>query len=66
MGGGGGGGGGRYGGGGGQELSQELPALGKVYEGTVAKVDTFGAFIQLEGFRRQGLVHISQASSVVR
>ena len=52
-------GGGRYGGGGGGG-PQQLPELNKVYQGTVAKVDSFGAFVQIEGFRRQGLVHISQ------
>ena len=63
--GGGGYGGGRYGGGGRgsqQQQQQQLPDLNKVYQGTVVKVDSFGAFVQIEGFCRQGLVHISQVT----
>ena len=54
-GGGGGGPGGGYGGGG-------APEVGRVYKATVRSVKPVGAFVDIEGFRRGGLVHRSQIS----
>ena len=38
------------------------PEVGQIYQGKVANITGFGAFVALEGFRRkvEGLVHISQ------
>ena len=38
------------------------PTVGEIYQGKVANITGFGAFVALEGFRRkvEGLVHISQ------
>lgn len=38
------------------------PEVGKVYDGTVVKVVTFGAFVNFFG-RKDGLVHISELSN---
>ena len=37
-----------------------LPTVGKIYEGEVVKAESYGAFVRIPGFQRQGLVHISQ------
>ncbi|TFJ88201.1 hypothetical protein NSK_000553 [Nannochloropsis salina CCMP1776] len=41
-------------------LLNAIPELGKIYEGEVVKVESYGAFVRIPGFQRQGLVHISQ------
>ena len=64
-GGGGGGGGGRHGGGGGGGGydGSALPELYSCHRVEIAKLEGFGAFCKLPGFRKQGLVHISQVSN---
>ena len=57
-------GGGVGGGGGGVDASQPLPELYSCHRAEVAKVEGFGAFCKLPGFRKQGLVHISQVSNM--
>lgn len=42
--------------------SDAMPELYSIHKATVKRVKPFGFFIQLEGFRRQGLVHWSQVS----
>jgi predicted RNA-binding protein with RPS1 domain len=37
-----------------------LPHVGSIHRAKVAKIESFGAFVALPNFRRQGLVHISQ------
>jgi len=37
-----------------------MPAEGSIHEGSVVAVKPFGAFVQIDGFRKHGLVHISQ------
>lgn len=46
------------------ELSDD-PVPGKIYDGKVVNIVTFGCFVQLEGLRKkwEGLVHISQLRS---
>ena len=53
-------GGGGYGGGGGGEA---LPELYTIHRGEIAKLESFGAFCKLQGFRKQGLLHVSQISN---
>ena len=40
------------------------PVIGKIYDGKIANIMDFGAFVQLEGVegRREGLVHVSALS----
>uniref|UniRef100_A0A8R1HNX8 RNA helicase n=1 Tax=Caenorhabditis japonica TaxID=281687 RepID=A0A8R1HNX8_CAEJA len=40
----------------------EVAEIGKIYDGRVQSIQSFGAFVSLEGFRQkqEGLVHISQ------
>ena len=38
------------------------PEVGKVYEGTVTRIMTFGAFVEI-GFETEGLVHISKLAN---
>lgn len=49
------------GGGGGGRIVEEDPLLYKIYDGKVTSVRDFGAFVQLDGFRKkaEGMVHIS-------
>lgn len=42
--------------------SEEPPALGSVLRGSVADIKPYGLFVQLQGYRRNGLVHSSQVS----
>ncbi len=51
----------RGGGGGGPREPSEMPELGKVYEGTVASLKTYGAFVTLFP-GTDGLVHVSEMS----
>ncbi|KAK3829205.1 MAG: hypothetical protein J3Q66DRAFT_324618 [Benniella sp.] len=39
-----------------------LPDLYSIHKGKVVRVEDFGAFIQIPGFRKHGLVHKTQAS----
>jgi predicted RNA-binding protein with RPS1 domain len=48
----------RFRGGGGQ--MKEAPELYQILQGTVVKIAAFGAFVSFEGYRKNGLVHISQ------
>ncbi|KAG0376969.1 Nucleolar protein of 40 kDa [Mortierella sp. AD032] len=50
----------RGGGGGGDD--GPMPDLYSIHNGKVVRVEDFGAFVQLPGFRRHGLVHKTQAS----
>lgn len=36
------------------------PKVGSIHKGKVVKIETYGAFIEIEGFKSHGLVHISQ------
>uniref|UniRef100_A0A8C7G3P4 Zinc finger CCHC domain-containing protein 17 n=2 Tax=Oncorhynchus TaxID=8016 RepID=A0A8C7G3P4_ONCKI len=40
-----------------------LPAMYSIVKGEVASVQTYGAFIKIPGYRKQGLVHISELSA---
>ena len=40
-----------------------LPEEGRIYQGKIVKTESFGAFVEITGFRINGLVHISQLSS---
>ncbi len=40
--------------------NEKLPPLYSVHKGVVRAIRPFGAFVQMDGYRRQGLVHISQ------
>eukprot|EP00730_Choanoeca_flexa_P016457 TRINITY_DN7775_c0_g2_i5.p1 TRINITY_DN7775_c0_g2~~TRINITY_DN7775_c0_g2_i5.p1 ORF type:complete len:260 (+),score=42.35 TRINITY_DN7775_c0_g2_i5:35-814(+) len=41
---------------------EPLPKVYKVYPGVVRSVKPYGAYVEMEGFRKHGLVHISQLS----
>ena len=49
--------------GGGAKLQDEPPEVGSIHKATVKRIEAYGVFVQLEGYRRQGLVHASQVSS---
>ena len=40
--------------------STPLPVQGKIYPGIIRKVENYGCFVELSGYKQQGLVHISQ------
>ncbi|XP_029976600.1 zinc finger CCHC domain-containing protein 17 [Salarias fasciatus] len=40
-----------------------LPPLYSIYKGEVVSVQTYGAFVRLPGYRKQGLVHVSEMSA---
>ncbi|VDK51347.1 unnamed protein product [Anisakis simplex] len=44
------------------EKMEDEPSVDKIYNGRVNSIQSFGAFVQLEGFRQrfEGLLHISQ------
>jgi predicted RNA-binding protein with RPS1 domain len=44
----------------GKPLSSDPPDMYSLHQGSVQGIQTFGAFIQLPGFRSNGLVHITQ------
>ncbi|KAG0271141.1 Nucleolar protein of 40 kDa, partial [Linnemannia exigua] len=48
--------------GGGSGDDGPMPDLYSIHNGKVVRVEDFGAFVQLPGFRRHGLVHKTQAS----
>ena len=56
------GGGGGGGGGGGRSREGPMPALYSIHRGSVARLAKFGAFVSMEGFQRDGLVHLSGLS----
>ncbi|MFH4977209.1 hypothetical protein AB6A40_003918 [Gnathostoma spinigerum] len=45
-----------------REVADEDPVVGKIYNGRINSIQSFGAFVRLEGFRQrfEGLLHISQ------
>lgn len=43
-------------------VSYEPPELDSVHKATIASLRPFGAFVRLEGYRANGLVHVSQVS----
>lgn len=43
-------------------MSDDPPALGSIHHAVVVSVRPFGLFVELPGFRRNGLVHNSQIS----
>ncbi|KAL6779060.1 hypothetical protein ACKKBF_B18930 [Auxenochlorella protothecoides x Auxenochlorella symbiontica] len=59
---------GRHQGRGGPGLPQheELPPVSSIHHARVVSVRPFGAFVELDGFRRQGLVHHTQVAEDVR
>lgn len=48
---------------GGFSADEGLPALHLVFQGEVASVQKYGVFVSIPGYRRHGLVHVSQMSS---
>ncbi|KAJ7991660.1 hypothetical protein DPEC_G00286190 [Dallia pectoralis] len=40
-----------------------LPAMYSIVKGEVVSVQTYGAFVKIPGYRKQGLVHISELSA---
>lgn len=48
---------------GGFKTDEDLPALHLVFQGEVASVQKYGVFISIPGYKRHGLVHVSQMSS---
>jgi len=42
---------------------EPLPPLNSIHRGVVTNIKQFGAFVELEGFKRQGLVHISRLAN---
>lgn len=42
---------------------EPLPALHSLHQGTVVRLQPFGAFVSIGGFRKHGLVHISRIRS---
>lgn len=42
-------------------VSDEPPELGSIHRASVASLRPFGAFVRIEGYRSNGLVHFSQA-----
>jgi hypothetical protein len=45
-----------------QQLQEGAPEPGSVHRATVRNVRPFGVFVELQGYRRHGLVHNSQVS----
>lgn len=39
---------------------EKMPELYSIHHGKVRRIETYGAFLELEGFRKHGLIHISQ------
>jgi hypothetical protein len=48
--------------GGGGRLSDEPPEVGSLHRGEVKRVEAYGVFVALQGYRKYGLVHASQVS----
>lgn len=53
------------GGGGGGRLSDEPPEVGTIHKGEVKRIEAYGVFVALPGFRKYGLVHASQVGGDV-
>ena len=47
------------------DVSDNPPAVGSIHHATVVSMKPFGLFVELQGFRRNGLVHNSQISEDV-
>ncbi|GFR46504.1 hypothetical protein Agub_g8085, partial [Astrephomene gubernaculifera] len=43
--------------------TDEPPEVGSVHRGVVKRIEAYGVFVALEGYRRHGLVHTSQVSN---
>ena len=41
-------------------LSDEAPEVGSIHKAVVKRIEPYGVFVQMEGYRRHGLVHSSQ------
>lgn len=48
----------------GTNLSEEPPSKGSVHKARIVSIRAFGAFVELEGYRTNGLVHVSQVHCV--
>jgi polyribonucleotide nucleotidyltransferase len=48
-----------------QPLDEGLPEINSIHRGIVRNIRPFGLFVDLEGFRRNGLVHNSQISEEI-
>eukprot|EP00466_Bigelowiella_natans_P005121 jgi/Bigna1/132051/aug1.16_g6759 len=46
-----------------RQVEEKLPDLNSVQRGVVVDIKKFGAFVEMEGFRTNGLIHISQLSN---
>ncbi len=46
-------------------ITDDVPTLGSIHHAVVVNVRPFGLFVELPGFRRNGLVHNSQISEDV-
>jgi hypothetical protein len=53
------------GGGGGGRQSDEPPEVGTIHKGGVKRIEAYGVFVALPGFRKYGLVHASQVGVYV-
>lgn len=42
------------------KFNNNVPIEGDIYKGKVVKIAQYGAFIEIEGYKSHGLVHISQ------
>uniref|UniRef100_A0A383W4N8 S1 motif domain-containing protein n=1 Tax=Tetradesmus obliquus TaxID=3088 RepID=A0A383W4N8_TETOB len=50
-------------GGGGGRQSDEPPEVGTCHRGEVKRIEAYGVFVALQGFRKYGLVHASQVAN---
>ena len=46
-------------------ITDDVPTLGSIHHAVVVNIRPFGLFVELPGFRRNGLVHNSQISEDV-
>lgn len=46
--------------GGHERLSDDPPEVGTCHRGEVKRIEAYGVFVAIQGFRRYGLVHASQ------
>jgi len=44
-------------------MNEPPPPMSSIHHGKVVAIQSFGAFVQMEGYQRHGLVHISQISN---
>jgi polyribonucleotide nucleotidyltransferase len=40
----------------------DAPEVGKIYSGEICKLEAYGAFVKIPGFRRDGMIHVSEVS----